>query len=76
VACICNLSPTVRQDYRMGLPAGGWWTEILNSDAAAYNGSNIGNLGGVHADSIPFHGLPCSALFTLPPLACVWFREP
>ena len=76
VACICNLSPTVRQDYRIGLPSGGWWAEILNSDSAAYDGSNTGNLGGVHADSIPFHGQPCSALFTLPPLATVWFREP
>jgi 1,4-alpha-glucan branching enzyme len=76
VACICNLSPTVRLDYRMGLPSGGYWREILNSDSAAYHGSNTGNLGGVNADSIPFHGQPFSALFTLPPLATVWFREP
>jgi 1,4-alpha-glucan branching enzyme len=76
VVCAGNFSPEVRPDYRIGLPRGGYWKEILNSDAEVYGGSNIGNGGGVHAELTGWHGQPCSARVTLPPLGVVWFEAP
>jgi 1,4-alpha-glucan branching enzyme len=70
--CACNFSPEIRKDYRVGLPQGGFWKEILNTDAEIYGGSNIGNGGGVQADFHGLHGQPCSASLTLPPLGVVW----
>jgi 1,4-alpha-glucan branching enzyme len=71
---IANLTPVPRQQYRVGLPRAGKWRELLNSDAAAYGGSNMGNLGGVVAAERPWHGQPCSADFVLPPLSILVFR--
>ncbi|MBI1869678.1 MAG: 1,4-alpha-glucan branching protein GlgB [Chlamydiae bacterium] len=73
---ICNFSPTVRQNYRLGLPRRGWYSEILNTDAACYGGSNVGNRGGIWAEEIPWQGQPFSANFHLPPLAVMWFEVP
>jgi len=72
---ICNFTPIPRQDYRIGLPAGGEWTELLNSDAGPYGGSGIGNLGSVKADPVPLHDRPFSAAFTLPPLAFLLLKH-
>ena len=47
---------------------------MLNSDAAVYGGSNVGNLGGVTAEEEECHNQPCSALFTLPPLSIIAFK--
>jgi 1,4-alpha-glucan branching enzyme len=55
--------------YRLGLPYQGYWREALNSDAAPYGGSNMGNFGGVTAQAQPSHGFPASATLTLPPLS-------
>jgi len=76
VVCIANGSPVVRRGYRVGLPGPGWYREILNTDATAYGGSNVGNAGGVQAQACPWHGQPCSADVILPPLACLWFVAP
>ncbi|WP_119678087.1 1,4-alpha-glucan branching protein GlgB [Indioceanicola profundi] len=65
---VCNFTPTVRQDYRVGLPEGGVWREVLNTDAAAYGGSGVGNPGGTAAESKEWDGQPFSAVFTVPPL--------
>jgi 1,4-alpha-glucan branching enzyme len=72
VACLANLAPVPRAGVRIGLPGPGLWREVLNTDAAAYGGSNVGNLGGVEAEPCEWHGLPYSALVTLPPLATLW----
>jgi 1,4-alpha-glucan branching enzyme len=72
VVCVCNLSPVVRERYRLGLPRAGRWREALNTDSALYGGSNIGNLGGVVAEARPWHGQEHSAEVTLPPLGVVW----
>jgi 1,4-alpha-glucan branching enzyme len=74
LAVILNLTPVPRKGYRLGLPIGGKWQEVLNSDAKIYGGSNTGNLGGVMADGPPAHHQAFSALFTLPPLGLVAFR--
>ncbi|HEY8515276.1 MAG TPA: 1,4-alpha-glucan branching protein GlgB [Candidatus Binatia bacterium] len=71
VVVVCNFTPIPRSRYRLGLPRGGFWRELLNGDAREYGGSGVGNLGGVHAEEVPWHGQPCSAEMTLPPLAVV-----
>ncbi len=72
VACVANFSPVPRYGYRLGLPRAGRWRELVNTDSAAYGGSDVGNLGGVAADGAPHRGQPVSAEVTLPPLAVVW----
>jgi 1,4-alpha-glucan branching enzyme len=67
-----NLSPVPRHGYRIGLPRSGRWREALNTDSGYYGGSDQGNLGGVEADGIGWHGQPFSAEFTLPPLGTIW----
>jgi 1,4-alpha-glucan branching enzyme len=76
VAAIFNFTPIPREDYRLGLPEPGLWTERLNSDAEIYGGSGRGNLGAVVADGPPWHGRPHSALVHLPPLGCVFLVGP
>jgi 1,4-alpha-glucan branching enzyme len=68
---VCNFTPVPRYAYRLGVPQGGAWREVLNTDAAVYGGSNVGNGGGVQADDAPSHDLPASLLLTLPPLATI-----
>jgi 1,4-alpha-glucan branching enzyme len=74
VACLANLSPVPREGYRVGLPEAGTWVEMLNSDAAEFGGSGVGNLGAVEAGDEGWHGLPASAEVTLPPLSVIWLR--
>jgi 1,4-alpha-glucan branching enzyme len=66
---VCNFTPVVRYGYRLGVPRGGQWRERLNTDATAYGGSGVGNLGLVKTEPVPSHGRPCSLSLTLPPLA-------
>ena len=73
VLVVCNFTPVPRYDYRIGVPFGGFWKEVLNSDAVEYGGSGVGNLGGVEAERIPAHGRSCSLPLTLPPLGVVVF---
>ncbi len=75
VAVVANFTPVPRTQYRVGLPHGGRWHEILNSDASAFGGSNVGNAGGVTAEPVPSHGLPFSAAVTLPPLGTLWLAH-
>jgi 1,4-alpha-glucan branching enzyme len=71
---VCNFTPVVQSNYRVGTPCGGSWREILNSDAPLYGGSGQGNMGGVEAAPLPLHGRPWSLNITVPPLAVVAFR--
>jgi 1,4-alpha-glucan branching enzyme len=66
-----NFSPVPRHRYRIGLPRGGRWREVLNTDAAGYGGSNVVN-GTVSAEETPWHDQPFSAEVTLPPLGVLW----
>ncbi|HXV08603.1 MAG TPA: 1,4-alpha-glucan branching protein GlgB [Burkholderiales bacterium] len=74
VVVVFNFTPVPRQEYRIGLPTGGRYEEILNSDSAYYGGSNAGNAGGVQAEALPWMGLAFSAAITLPPLAGIVLR--
>jgi 1,4-alpha-glucan branching enzyme len=74
LAVILNLTPVPRPSYRIGLPCGGKWQEVLNSDAAVYGGSNQGNFGGVTAQNHSCHGHQHSAEFNLPPLSVMIFQ--
>jgi 1,4-alpha-glucan branching enzyme len=76
LVCIANFSPTVRHDHLIGLPVAGEWREVLNSDAAWYGGSGVGNLGMVSAQGGAAHGQPASAHITLAPLAVMWLEPP
>ncbi len=73
VVLAANLSPVPRENYRLGLPRATRWREAINTDSTFYGGSDIGNLGAVIPDPIPWHGQPVSAEVILPPLAAVWF---
>ncbi len=66
---VSNFTPVPRQGYRIGVPRGGQWHELVNSDASIYGGTNLGNGGSVWADEHGCHGLSHSLLLTLPPLA-------
>ncbi len=72
VAVALNFTPVPRHNYQIGVPEGGRWTELLNSDAPLYGGSGQGNLGGVDAAPIPLHGRRWSLNLTLPPLGAVF----
>ncbi len=74
ILAVFNVTPVPRFQYRVGVPAGGYWREILNSDAPEYGGSGQGNLGGVEADSLPMHGREHSLSLTLPPLGMLLFK--
>ena len=71
---ILNATPVVREGYRIGVPQPGFYSEILNTDAATYGGSNVGNLGGQNASNQPSQGRAQSLCLTLPPLAAVFLK--
>jgi 1,4-alpha-glucan branching enzyme len=75
VLVVCNFTPVPRHNYRVGAPRGGFWQEVLNSDAKEYGGSNMGNIGGVEAAPVPLHGRSHSLTLTLPPLSALFFRN-
>ncbi|HTC34070.1 MAG TPA: 1,4-alpha-glucan branching enzyme, partial [Bryobacteraceae bacterium] len=71
---VCNFTPVVRENYRVGVPLDCYWEEMLNSDAPLYGGSGQGNFGGLAAAPLPIHGRPFSLNMTLPPLGIVVFQ--
>lgn len=72
VLVLSNLTPVPRFNYRIGVPYSGCWRERINTDAACYGGSNLGNWGGVESESVPSHGQSQSLRITLPPLATLF----
>jgi 1,4-alpha-glucan branching enzyme len=72
LACVTNFSGSIHRGYRLGLPRAGGWREVLNTDALEYAGAGEGNLGLVTAVSEGRHGLPASAILTLPALSTLW----
>ena len=74
VSCVFNLTPVPRTDYRIGVERPGFYREILNSDAAIYGGSGLGNMGGVQSDQISSNGYAYSLKLLLPPLSAMVLR--
>jgi len=72
---VASLTPVVREDYRVGVPDPGYYRELLNTDAGTYGGTNIGNAGGVRAETIPWMGQPYSVSLRLPPLGVIYFKR-
>jgi 1,4-alpha-glucan branching enzyme len=72
LACVVHFAGNPHEKYKIGLPHAGRWREVLNTDAAIYGGSGVGNLGVVEAIDEPWHGRPASATITVPPLGVLW----
>jgi len=75
IAAVFNFTPVPRHNYRVGVPRGGYWREILNSDSEAYGGAGFGNLGGTDANDLPTHGQTHSLNLIVPPLSAVFFKS-
>ena len=75
VLVVCNFTPVPRTNYRIGAPRGGYWREVLNSDASMYGGGGWGNFGGADAAPIALHGRSHSLTLTLPALSAVFFKN-
>ena len=75
VIVVCNLTPTVREEYRVGVPTKGTWKEIFNSDEAKYGGSNVSSGAPQEATSVPMHHQEQSISLTLPPLSVVYLSK-
>ncbi len=75
IVVIANATPVPRTGYRLGVPEGGFYEEILNSDAQIYGGSNIGSGGGIPSSHHEAHGKPQSIQVDIPPLATVFFKR-
>lgn len=71
---ICNFTPEVRHDYRIGVPDKGAYVEVFNTDAEEYGGSGVKNIGEVQAQNIPWHNNSQSIQLTIPPLATIYLR--
>ena len=74
VVVVVNFTPVPRTGYRIGVPEAGRHLELLNSDAAVYGGSNMGNGGSVFTEPVPSHGFDQSVSLTVPPLGCLLLR--
>jgi 1,4-alpha-glucan branching enzyme len=75
VLVVLNFTPVTRTNYRVGVPRGGLWREILNTDSRTYGGDGVGNFGGVEATPVTAHGRPSSLVLTLPPAAALFLRS-
>ena len=74
LVCICNFAGNPHEGYRVGLPDGGEWEELVNTDDAKYGGSGVTNLGQVTAEDMEWNGRPYSVELRVPPLGCLWLR--
>jgi 1,4-alpha-glucan branching enzyme len=75
VAVVLNCTPAPRHNYRIGVPAMGFWREVLNTDSTIYGGSGQGNHGQVEASPVPSHGREFSLNLVLPPLGAVFLER-
>ena len=74
IACVINFAGNPHFDFKLGLPKGGVWEEILNTDSELFGGSGVGNLGRVEANGEGTHGQPFSANVQVPPLGAIWLK--
>jgi 1,4-alpha-glucan branching enzyme len=74
IAVLMNFSGAPVGPYRVGLPFGGTWDELINTDAVEYGGSGVGNFGSLEVEDVPWSGRPASVELTLPPLAALYLK--
>jgi 1,4-alpha-glucan branching enzyme len=74
IIAICNFTPVAREEYRVGVPRPGYYREVLNTDSRHYEGTDMGNSGGVNAEPIPWNDRPYSIKLRLPALAVMYFK--
>ena len=74
MVCVVNFAAVPHESFRIGLPRGGAWREVINTDAHGYGGSGVGNLGEVRAEDMGWHDRPASARLRVPPLGALWLR--
>jgi 1,4-alpha-glucan branching enzyme len=74
IVVVCNMTPVVRESYRVGVSRPGYYREIFNSDSRYYEGTDVGNSGGVNAEPIPWNDRPYSLKLRLPPLSAMYFK--
>jgi len=74
ILAVCNFTPVPREDYLLGVPHGGTWYELINSDGEFYGGTSVGNQGQAKAEAIPTQGRPYRLSLTLPPLGILLFK--
>ena len=74
VVVVCNFTPVPRYDYRVGVPTGGLWREVFNTDSSLYGGGNLGNGGHVWALDEGWNSQPHSLCLTIPPLGAIFLR--
>lgn len=72
---ICNFTPQVLADYRIGVDTPGEYTEVFNSDASRFGGSDVKNASALRSEAVPWHGRKQSLAVTLPPLAILYLKE-
>jgi 1,4-alpha-glucan branching enzyme len=75
IVVVANFTPVQRDTYRVGVPEPGFYREIMNTDAEKYSGTNVGNLGGVHAEALPWNNLPYSIHLRMPALGVIYFKH-
>jgi 1,4-alpha-glucan branching enzyme len=75
IVAVFNFTPVPRHNYRVGVPRGGEWREILNSDSESYGGAGFGNLGAAEAQEVASHGRPYSLNLIVPPLGAVILKH-
>ena len=75
IVVVANFTPVQREIYRVGVPEPGSYREIMNTDAEKYGGTNVGNLGGVHAEAIPWNSKPYSIQVRMPALGVIYFKH-
>ncbi len=76
IVVVCNFTPVVRENYRIGVPTGGFYREIFNSDSEIYGGSNVGNQGGVWGVPEEHAGRPFHVSIRVPPLGVLFLKAP
>ncbi len=74
IIIVCNFQPVLREDYRIGVPIDGTYSEVLNTESTEFGGCGISNGSAIVSDEIPMHGFEQSISLTLPPLSVMYFK--
>ena len=75
IVAVCNFTPEVRHDYRIGVPEKGSYIEVFNSDDEAFGGSGVKNEGEIKTEDVKWHDRDQSILLTIPPMATIYLRH-